>query len=254
MLRILPLLLLAAQVRGYAIGSAQVRGYAIGSAAPRCRPVACNLQTVEDNAALEALIGQTANSNAIVVVHFEDPGEPAESGSWDTPSWESSSFQPQESFASGLVRRVAETYSTSSLYGGAPLICLQIDRDVGATICSTRGIVNFPTTQIWRRGTCKEVSSVELEKTLLSLGVASASKSFKKGPQSNRVGREVDDIDFTGGAGGRALFEKGDRGTTGRFSGFGDGSSAPRSGRNAPKKPGDFGYKPGDNKEWLDNL
>jgi hypothetical protein len=41
-----------------------------------------------------------------------------------------------------------------------------------------------------------------------------------------------------GGAGGRALFEKGDRGTTGRFQNFGDGS---RNSKDA-KKPGDFGY------------
>ena len=222
---------------------------------PRCGPVTCSLRTVEDNAALEALIGQTANSNAIVVIHFEDPvGLSSESASWDTPSWETPSASFQESFASGLVRRVADTYSSSSLYGGAPLIVLQIDRDDAPTICSTRGIVSFPCTQVWRRNTCTEVSSVELEKTRLSLGVASASKPMAKEDQSNRVGREVDDIDFTGGAGGRALFEKGDRGTTGRFQNFGDGSNAPRRGRNAPKKPGDFGYKPGDNKDWLDNL
>ncbi|KOO21185.1 hypothetical protein Ctob_005946 [Chrysochromulina tobinii] len=106
---------------------------------------------------------------------------------------------------------------------------------------------------IWARNTCTEVSSVELEKKLLSLGVASASKAMKGGVRdgtNNRVGRNVDDIDFTGGAGGRALFEKGDRGTTGRFQNFGDGS---RNSKDA-KKPGDFGYKPGDNKEWLDGL
>mmetsp|Transcript_45591 Transcript_45591/g.119753 ORF Transcript_45591/g.119753 Transcript_45591/m.119753 type:complete len:254 (-) Transcript_45591:38-799(-) len=215
----------------------------------RCAPI-MSLRTVEDNAALEALIGQTANSNAVVVIHFDDPaGGIAETSSWDTPSWETSLSSSQESFSSALVSRVAETYATSSLYGGAPLICLQIDRDTGGVICSTRGIVDFPKTQIWARGTCTEVSSFDLEQKLLSFGVASAAKPFKKGPSSNRIGREVDDIDFTGGAGGRAFGERPDRGTTGRFSNFGDGSNAKRA-----KKPGDFGYKAGDNKEWLDNL
>jgi len=209
---------------------------------PRSGPVSCSLRTVDDNVSLEALIRQTANSNAIVVIHFEDPVDPSgASSSWDTPSreWPRTSFQ--DSFASGLVKRVAETYSTSTLYGGSPLIVLQIDRDVAPTICSARGIVSFPTTQIWARNTCTEVSSVELEKKLLSLGVASASKAMKGGVRdgtNNRVGRNVDDIDFTGGAGGRALFEKGDRGTTGRFQNFGDGS---RNSKDA-KKPGDFGY------------
>ena len=209
---------------------------------PRYGPICCSVRTVEDNVSLEALIRQTAKSNAIVVIHFEDPVDPSgASSSWDTPSWESPRTSFQESFASGLVKRVAETYSTSTLYGGAPLIVLQIDRDVAPAICSARGIVSFPTTQIWARSTCTEVSSVELEKKLLSLGVASASKTMKGGVRdgtNNRVGRDVDDIDFTGGAGGRALFEKGDRGTTGRFQNFGDGS---RNSKDA-KKPGDFGY------------
>jgi len=215
--------------------------------AARGSAVKCQLRTVEDNAALEALIGQTANSEAVVVIHYDDPGA-SDTNSWDTNSWDSAPAAPQQSFYSGLVARVADTYSTSSLYGGAPLIVLQIDRDDGAVICSQRGIVTFPTTQIWRRNTCTEVSAMELEKKLLSYGVASAAKPMTKGPSGQRIGQSVDDIDFTGGAGGRALGERSDRGSTGRFF---PGSTG---GGNDPKKPGDWGYKPGDNKKWLDNL
>lgn len=127
-------------------------------------------------------------------------------------------------------------------------------------ICSQRGITSFPTTELWRRKTREVVSSYELEAKLLSYGVASAAKPFKaQGRSANRISDQgsgkpsataVDDIDFTGGAGGRSFGETTDRGTTGRFQNFGDGSNA----KKGPKKPGDYGYKPGDNKEWLDNL
>ena len=161
--------------------------------APIRATVSLQLRTVDDNLQLEALIGQTANSNAIVVVHFDDPGGQEDANPWDSNPWDTSSTV-QDTFYSALVSRVADQYSSSSLYGGAPLICLQIDRDTGSVICSQRGVLSFPTTQIWSRGICTEVSAVELEEKLLSLGVASAAKPMKKGNLSNRVDRDVDDI------------------------------------------------------------
>ena len=51
------------------------------------------------------------------------------------------------------------------LYGGAPLVVLQIDADMspGDVICSQRRIVTYPTIQVCSRGVLEAVSAGELE-------------------------------------------------------------------------------------------
>ena len=92
-----------------------------------------------------------------------------------------------------------------------PLIVLQIDQDLPGmdVICAQRRISAFPTTQIWRDGVCEEVAAAELERRLLSYGVASQAKRFDSigGTATFETdlgtglpsATAVDEIDFTGG-------------------------------------------------------
>jgi hypothetical protein len=177
------------------------------------------LQMPEDGQTVEALCEQTTNTNAIVVLHFSagvveaDTPNPYVDNDWGSDSWAPSSF----SLSGTAVARVASEYGASKLYGGAPLVVLQIDNDLPGmdVVCAQRGIVNFPTIQIWRGGVCEEVSGADLEARLLSYGVASRAKRFEgisgTATFESDVGSglpsatAVDEIDFTGGAGGRAL-------------------------------------------------
>ena len=224
----------------------------------RVSPLQMSLRMPEDSTTIDALIEQTRNSNAVVVLHFCDPsggGASSQGSSWDTPSWEDtgSSFG-MPSLSGAIVARVAETYSMSNLYGGAPLCVLQIDADVPGMdlICAQRGIMDFPVLQVWQRGMCEEVVAGDLEAKLLSLGVASQSKKFDGRITGTATfetdlgtgkpsATAVDEIDFTGGralgttrGGQRGVPNSGAKGTWDFF-----------PGRNLDEKPGDNMNKDG---------
>ena len=94
--------------------------------------VSMALQAPGDENTVNALIEQTRDSAAIVVLYFCDPSaDAAPSNSWDTPSWDSGgSWSPQLSMSSMIVERCANEYASSQLYGGAPVVVLQIDADM----------------------------------------------------------------------------------------------------------------------------
>ena len=241
-----------------------------------CASVQMSLRMPEDARTIDALIDQTKDSRAVVVLHYNDPSAFASppSSTWDTPSWDSStSWSPQTTLSGTLVERVANEYSSSQLYGGAPLVVLQIDADMspGDVICSQRGIVSFPRVEIWAAGLCEEVVAGDLEQKILALGVASRTKkmdttigtaSFESSMGTGLPSADaVDEIDFTGGRalgttkdGKRGIPNSGVRGTNRFFPGAdlgekpGDNMGSQREGGtpgSAPRKPRDD-VPPGD--------
>lgn len=205
---------------------------------PLSRPSARNmflprmaLRMPEDENSVEALIQQTArlSSSPLLVLHYTDPGanQPA---AWEAaPSWgDDDGGYGASSPLDSVVSLVATTYDDSQQYGGRPLTVLQIDRDQPGmdVICSKRGIVTFPTLQIWSRGMCETVSHGDLEQRLLSLGVASKSRpaggeqrggvtaGFGAGPRAAPAAAAPlgsgDEPDFFGvGSGGGTLSRQG---------------------------------------------
>lgn len=163
-----------------------------------------SLRMPEDSRTVDALIDQTRNSRAIVVLHFCDPSAGASTASaWDEPSWEGAGggwSSGQTTLSGAIVERVANEYSTSQLYGGAPLVVLQIDADMpeGQLICAQRQILSFPTLQVWHSGLCEEVIPGELEQKLRSLGVASKGKAS---PLESTTGTATFESDYTAGTG-----------------------------------------------------
>lgn len=183
----------------------------------RSSKITAELRAPADARSVEALIDQTKDSRAVVVLHFCDPSafaSPEPTSSWDSPSsWDAtpSSWTGQTTLSGAMVERVANEFSSSQLYGGAPLIVLQIDADEapGDVICAQRGVASFPTLQIWSAGLCEEVVAGDLEQKLLSLGVASRTKkidtsigtaTFESDLGTGKPSATaVDEIDFTGG-------------------------------------------------------
>lgn len=189
------------------------------------------LRMPEDEGTVDALIQQTArlSSAPLLVLHYTDPlaNQPA---AWEAaPTWgdDDNGIYGATSPLDSVVSLVATTYAESQVYGGRPLTVLQIDRDQPGmdVICSKRGIITFPTLQIWSRGVCETVSHGELEQRLLSLGVASKSRpaggeqrrgatgSLGAGPRAAAArspGAEDVDVDFFGiGTGGGTLSRQG---------------------------------------------
>ena len=221
----------------------------------RAHPLAMALTEPADGAQVSGLIEETRDSKAVVVLHFCQ--------------------SPAFSLSASLVDRTISAYSTSQLYGGAPLLALQIDTDKPgmAAICSEREVSTFPTIQVWHKGsTCDEVAAADLEQKLVSLGVAKSSAKF----DSNNFGgtatfesdigtgkpsaTAVDEIDFTGGRalgstkdGKRGVPNSGARSTRDFFPGLGlDEKPGDNMGKDGtpgsdPKKPRDdrpLGYDP----------
>ena len=163
----------------------------------------------EDASTIEKLIDRTKNNLAeslIVVLHFNDPA--AAVNLWDSVPYGESygSSVPSTS----VMMQIATTYGESEKFGGRPLICLQIDRDLPgmALICSQRNIRTFPTIQIHSRGTCEACSASDLERRLQNLGVASRSRPANVGSRFGgaRAVSDPGDADFFGvGSGGSAL-------------------------------------------------
>eukprot|EP00966_Prymnesium_polylepis_P088464 2047170-Prymnesium_polylepis.1 len=117
---------------------------------PRCGTAAAmNLRVPEDSRTIDALIQRTKDNLAeglIVVLHFNDPT--AAPNTWDYSYGASAASSTEQLY------KLANEYASSENYGGRPLIVLQIDRNAPSmdTICAKRGIVTFPTIQIWSRG------------------------------------------------------------------------------------------------------
>ena len=178
------------------------------------------LRMPEDENTVEALIQQTArlSSAPLLVLHYTDPMANPPSAWEASPTWGDEDQYGSSSPLDSVVSNVATTYAESQQYGGRPLTVLQIDRDQPGmdVICSKRGIVTFPTLQIWSRGQCEAVSHGDLEQRLLSLGVASKSggqrasgvAGFGAGPRAVAgVSTAADgEVDFFGvGSGGGQL-------------------------------------------------
>lgn len=106
----------------------------------------------KDASQCEALIAQTSTSKALVVLHFCQ--------------------SPAFSLTATVVQKTAEKYHLSQLYGGVPVVGLQVDVDKPgmADICAQYEVSAFPTLQIWHNGACKEVAAAELEAALVALG------------------------------------------------------------------------------------
>ena len=146
----------------------------------------CQLRMPENRDTIPALIQQTKSGNGVLVVHFTDPSANLQ------PSWQA---EPEDPWGGGgpssapssvdndIIQRIAQTYAASQELGGRPLVILQVDRDLPLmdTICSQLGIVTFPTTQVWSRGTCETVVVGELERRLIALGVSSGGNRPKTG-------------------------------------------------------------------------
>ena len=151
---------------------------------PRGRgKLAMELRMPEDSTTIDRFIQRTKDNlqeALVVVLHFNDPSAPP--NAWDFTYAASSTSSTEQMF------EIAKEYSGSERRGGRPLIVLQIDRDmVGMdAICSARGIVTFPTIQLWSRGQGEVVKLGELEQRLLSLGVVPVTAAARE--TSGRVG------------------------------------------------------------------
>lgn len=134
-------------------------------------------------------------------------------------NWSDSAFV----LGNSVVSRVAATYAASRLYGGVSCAAVTIlmDFEAGELMATLRGVATCPRIEIWQRGLVRKTDSASLEAALLALGVRSASNKFNKPGFGSELGSglpsptAVDEMDFTGGAGGKPLLGSGpDRGTT----------------------------------------
>ena len=177
---------------------------AVGAAAShRSRAASSRMQVLNVDTATQVEELLASSGDAIIVLHFSESSQ---------------------MLGNALVERVATEYSASKLYGGVPVaaVLVRADTAVGAPIAEARGVSRYPTTQIWQKGSMRKVNAAaDLEGALLALGVRSASNRFNRASGDMALGSglpsgtAVDDIDFTGGAGGGPIIGSGpDRGTT----------------------------------------
>lgn len=135
----------------------------------------------EDATTVERLVERTKENlreGLIVVLHFNDPS--AAANPYDVNPYDSASQYGYGSAtpSTSVVMQIATAYSESEKHGGRPLIVLQIDRDEPGmdAICAQRGVMQYPTIQVYSRGDCSTVLAGELEQKLLQLGVASRTR------------------------------------------------------------------------------
>ena len=127
-----------------------------------------------------------------------------------------------------LVERVASNFAASKLYGGvsAAVVTILTDTPAGCEIAALRGVTEFPRTQVHQKGQFRTLSrrdnlDAALGAALLALGARSPDNKRNRARGSSALGTglpsatAVDDVDFTGGAGGSPMLGSGpDRGTT----------------------------------------
>ena len=212
-----------------------------------------SLTTPTDARMVSSLLEETGSGSSVVVLYF-----------CQSPSF---------SLSHAVVERAAAAYTTSQLYGGAPLVVLQIDTDANAdmaSVCEERSISVFPTIQVWNGGVCAEVVAAELEAKLLALGVAGkgtarpdnvvGTATFETDLGTGKPSATaVDEIDFTGGRalgttkdGKRGIPNSGARSTRDFFPGLGldekvgddmaPGDGTPGSAPKKPRRDNPFGF------------
>lgn len=217
-------LLLSASLLSTAHGLLQPSNGRLLQPTPRRALLKMQLSMPEDTGTVTALIQQTRDTAAVLVLHYSDPLADSQTSAWeDPPIWGDGSYSASQSLSpsDSIIAQVAVAYGSSAQNGGRPLTMLQIDRDVLPEICVANQIVVFPTTQIWSRGQCEVVAVGNLETRLLSLGVASQSSAASEqrsgaggtigvGPRAKAVGQAAREVDFFGvGTGGGQLTREG---------------------------------------------